>query len=393
MLTGILTWLIAQFCVQFSAAQTQPVLANNINATLFSSLPTANDADVTDGTTKIIRFDAAPANPNVQVAAVAGEHNVSGTGGMNYSIPIQIPAGTNGMQPNLQVSYNSQSGNGLMGQGWSFSGLSAIARVNKDVAHDAWAGPIKLDANDALALDGNRLMLTSGVYGAVNSTYATENEIFSIIILKGGALDNAASYFEVVTKSGMTIEYGKANNAAFMSNDGTKPLFWRINKTIDPFGNYITYNYTPTFGTGSDREGKLLSIDYTGNSTASPAITPYQRITFSYTTRTIDPIKAYIAGSSIESNSLLTAVTINDLSGATVTPFHVYEFIYASVGSSNLNTYNTNYQLKYVREQVWGKKDIAAGDVWNRLLEIIREVLGIGRSKVLQRLIAASAVA
>ena len=53
-----------------------------------------------------------------KVGTLVGTIDVSQLGGMTYSIPLEIPEGINGMQPNLAITYNSQGGNGIMG--WGF---------------------------------------------------------------------------------------------------------------------------------------------------------------------------------------------------------------------------------------------------------------------------------
>ena len=44
---------------------------------------------------------------NIVVGAIGGTVNVSGLGGATYTIPIQVPEGLGGIQPNLSVCYNS----------------------------------------------------------------------------------------------------------------------------------------------------------------------------------------------------------------------------------------------------------------------------------------------
>ena len=54
--------------------------------------------------------------------------NSSGTANLSY--PITVPAGRNGLQPNLSVSYSSEAGNGLLGMGWDMQ-LPAITVDSK----------------------------------------------------------------------------------------------------------------------------------------------------------------------------------------------------------------------------------------------------------------------
>jgi len=65
------------------------------------------------------------------VGRISGHFTVSPTGASNYQIPISLPPGPHGMQPNLSLLYNSQSGVGMLGPGWRIAGLSSITRCKE----------------------------------------------------------------------------------------------------------------------------------------------------------------------------------------------------------------------------------------------------------------------
>ena len=89
------------------------------------------------------------------VGATPGSFKVNETGAATYMIPITAPPGTAGMAPTLSLNYNSQSGNGPLGMGWSLGGLSAITRCPASYAQDGFKGGITPTATTVFAWTGN----------------------------------------------------------------------------------------------------------------------------------------------------------------------------------------------------------------------------------------------
>jgi len=132
------------------------------------------------------------------VGSISGTASVSPSGAAMYQIPIDVPIGVNGMQPNISVVYNSQGGFGELGMGWGLAGLSSITRVPKTKFYDGVNDVIHFDDNDALALDGQRLILISGENLKDGAVYATQTENYSRIIVRRNVNDFIS--FKVTTK-------------------------------------------------------------------------------------------------------------------------------------------------------------------------------------------------
>lgn len=113
------------------------------------------------------------------VGSVDGLANSTASGGATYTIPIEVPFGTNGMQPNLSLTYNSQAGDGIAGYGWNINAYSVISRAGRNVFHNGIATPVNYtNTNDAFQLDGQRLFAITGDNGAHGTVYGTEAEYF-----------------------------------------------------------------------------------------------------------------------------------------------------------------------------------------------------------------------
>lgn len=245
------------------------------------------------------------------VGSVGGEFDVSSTGASMYTIPITLPPGTAGVQPKLAITYSSQSGNGILGMGWSVSGLSAISRCKSTIAQDGQAGAITLTASDRFCLDGQRLVLVRGTsYGAVGAEYRTEIETFSKVVSYDGIAGSPA-YFKIWTKSGQIIEYGNTQDSRLAWQVSGPALSWAANKVTDTVGNYITFSYSLDRVKG---EQHISHIDYTGNGPA--ALNPYSAVDFLYEARP-DGSFGYNAGFPIQQTQRLAHIRTST-GGATV---------------------------------------------------------------------------
>lgn len=175
-----------------------------------------------------------------------GLFEVSPSGAATYSIPIQVPPGVAGLQPQLALSYSSQAGNGPMGVGWSLSGLSAIVRCPRTLAQDGVRGSVRNDANDRFCLDGVRLVLDAGGsgsnYGASGSRYRKEQDNFSLVTAHGAAGAGPAHFF-VQTKTGLTLEYGNSADSKLITPTGGTVRIWSLSRVRDVIGNEMRIGY------------------------------------------------------------------------------------------------------------------------------------------------------
>lgn len=236
------------------------------------------------------------------VGAIPASVDVSALGGAIYSIPIQLPEGINGMQPNLSIVYNSQSGNGLLGWGWNLGGVSAITRVGTTLFHELTTLPVDFE-HDRFALDGQRLMAISGEYGCDQTEYKTEVDGLNKIVSYRAATDttNGPAWFEVRTPEGLIMEYGRTNDSRIGLHQQHDACLWLLNKVEDRNGNYVEYHYNK-----GGASYVLSYVKYTGRADCSPCYTVY----LDYVTRD-DEEKSFIGNNTIDLRNLLTAIRIN----------------------------------------------------------------------------------
>ncbi len=240
-----------------------------------------------------------PTGSSSEVGVTEGQLEVSLTGSATYNIPIAVPAGINGVIPQIALSYNSQGGNGLAGFGWNITGISSITRIPATKFHDNTIDAIDFNNLDKYAFDGQRLVIkngTSGVYGANGTVYETESfsnvQITSYGVHPSGA-NYGPAYFIVEYPDGSIAHYGNSTTSRSLTD-------WAITYWQNPQGVRISYNYVL-----SNNNLSISTIKYGTRLTT----TPINEIAFVYKTRQRSE-QAYIGGQSFVRNTILSQINV-----------------------------------------------------------------------------------
>lgn len=172
-------------------------------------------------------------------------------------IPITVPQGRAGIQPNLALVYNSGNNRtGLAGVGWTLD-LGSIERSTKK-------GAPKYDATDTfvMTLSGQNLVID-----AQAGIYRTEIESDFVRI------DRYTPNWVITDKKGTKYYFGNTDDSR--QYDGARVFRWALNRVEDINGNYMTISYL------RDR-GQIYPeiIKYTGNSKLS--LVPFAQVKISY---------------------------------------------------------------------------------------------------------------
>jgi RHS repeat-associated protein len=237
----------------------------------------AGPADITISVAPALGTDA-PAG-----AAIKGNNAAvsSQTGALQYSFPITVAPGRNGVQPNLALSYSSQAPiYGGIAAGWTLE-MPEI-RLDTSRARFRWSG-MQSDLDDTSngfdprqndrfvsTMAGGRPLIrvndskASGVYDtyrALNDASFTRYDRMPISGVVG------AYPWRARTTDGTTYLFGENNHMNCMAPSymsGFAPL----TSMTDVFGNTVNYNYTQV---GGNDECRIDYITYGGNVAASVA--------------------------------------------------------------------------------------------------------------------------
>ncbi|MFC1800567.1 FG-GAP-like repeat-containing protein, partial [Nanoarchaeota archaeon] len=196
-------------------------------------------------------------------------------GAASYSYPIEVPKGTNGLQPALALAYNSQSVKqrpGMLGAGWSITPSYVYRDVNSTV----------LDVSDdkfILILEGTNYEL---VFNPGDNKWHTEVEY----------------HYKVENDSGNWL-LTKKNGNKYYFNYTLGTSRWYLSHVKDTHNNNIFYSYT----TQDTNAVYLNKIQYNNDKT--------REIVFAYDNSRPDQRLVYDNGMQLQQSRRLTDISVN----------------------------------------------------------------------------------
>jgi RHS repeat-associated protein len=196
------------------------------------------------------------------------------TGGSSYGVSISVPPGRAGLAPSVHLGYNSFSGNGIAGIGWSLEFMSVKRQTDK--------GFPLYDSGDTFVLGGEELVPLNN---AEHDWRCKNERSFERVRQVDSNGDGIPDAWEVTERNGTKHTLGRfrgQNNRWSVVDHPEKasapPLdrtyCWMLDSTTDLHGNRIEYEYIQ--GTG---------VLYPSRITYSHLANNFHEVTFQYEAR------------------------------------------------------------------------------------------------------------
>jgi RHS repeat-associated protein len=269
------------------------------------------------------------------VGGLHGDFQVTDDGVATYSIPLNLPPGVNGLSPSIGITYDHLGPNGLLGVGFSLSGMSSISRCPRTQSEDGYHRGLWLDGADRLCLDGLPLLLESGFYGQT-ATYVTKPNSFSKVISQPNPQFPGQIRFQVYQKDGHIATYGGTSDSQQLGGPST--VAWHLSKLEDRHGNFSSFTYKnekQVVSPAGDPSGLYFftkeffieKIEYTGNFITNAL--PTRKVEFVYENRP-DVSEFYYRGFKRLQHKRLSKIEVR----ASGTIYRSYRLNYENNGSS-----------------------------------------------------------
>jgi RHS repeat-associated protein len=169
------------------------------------------------------------------------------TGTGNLTIPLELPAGRNGLTPSLTLSYSTGNPSGPFGLGWALPVPEVRRKTDQGI-------PRYDPALDTFILSGAEDLVPVSGIGSETVRYRPRGEAGYARITH--VTGTGGDYWEVWSADGLRSRYGTplppspppgwADPAVITDPAGPERIFaWLISETVDPLGNRISYAYRP----------------------------------------------------------------------------------------------------------------------------------------------------
>jgi RHS repeat-associated protein len=171
---------------------------------------------------------------------------VTGTGAM--TIPVAVPPGRSGFGPALTLAYDSGSGNGPFGFGWTLSTPSITRKTDKGLPHyvDADESDVFIlsgseDLVPVLNPDSSRHTDTTTAPGWTVHRYRPRIEGLFARIERWVDNQTGQTHWRSISRDNITTRYGATPESRIADIDRT--FSWLICESYDDKGNAIRYEY------------------------------------------------------------------------------------------------------------------------------------------------------
>ena len=229
-----------------------------------------------------------------------------------YAIPIEVPSGRNGFQPQLALSYNSSSGNGYFGMGWNLEIPEVCRNTKRGV-------PNYDDEYDTFVISG---------IGEVIKANSNNDDFLFLPVVEAGFSKiyhkkiNGQDFWELHEKSGLIYRYGLKNEHIIKNPNAENLCFkhkdliycWKLSEVENVFEQKILYKYEQISDINRKTiEVRIKDIQYCQVSNNNNLF----KIQFNYTERpdkVISNRSGILIEASVRCNSIEIISLFNDVS-------------------------------------------------------------------------------
>src|SRR5215203_332736 len=182
------------------------------------------------------------------------------TGSGSLSVPIYSSPGRSGFGPELSLSYDSGTGNGPFGFGWSLSIPSITRQTDKGLPQyfdgdesDVFILSGAEDLVPVLQPNGGRFEDTATAPGYTIHRYRPRIEGLFARIERWTRQSDGDVHWRSISQENILTIYGKDENSRIADPADPRRIFtWLLCETRDDKGNGALYEYKPEDGVGID---------------------------------------------------------------------------------------------------------------------------------------------